>query len=232
MNRFFILFLFGPKKLAPKNFKTAMETLLQASIHDSLQFHLHSNAIFLSERLYAEFRTLSNLHLLANCHVQNGQYKQAYNLLQSTAKDWQYSASENALLIQYLFAVCCCKLQKFVDAEKALEFLHSHQNDAHVLYLLGFVCRYTNKREKAIDYFKQALALNPMLWCAYEHLCQMGMLIYSVYVYIQADKLERTMFTTCLMLHLFSLILASRCFQPIKLNILPIKAPYLVITAV
>lgn len=151
-----------------------METLLQASIQDSLQFHLHSNAIFLSERLYAEFRSLSNLHLLASCHVQNGQYKHAYNLLLANAKDWKGTVTESALLVHYLFAVCCCKLQKYKEAESSLELLQAQQNDAHVFYLLGYVCRFTNKREKAMEYFKQALVINPMLWCAYEHLCQMG----------------------------------------------------------
>lgn len=41
--------------------------------------------------------------------------------------------------------------------------------------LLSFkLFRYTSRRAFAIDHFMQALAIDPLLWAAYEELCVLG----------------------------------------------------------
>lgn len=37
-----------------------------------------------------------------------------------------------------------------------------------------FTIRYTDRRTSAVDHFVQALALDPLLWSAYEELCMLG----------------------------------------------------------
>ena len=41
-------------------------------------------------------------------------------------------------------------------------------------YLLGRICRLSNRQKQAVQYFAAALALDPLLWCAYEELCILG----------------------------------------------------------
>ena len=41
-------------------------------------------------------------------------------------------------------------------------------------YLLGRVCRLSNRAKQAVQFFAAALALDPLLWCAYEELCILG----------------------------------------------------------
>ncbi|XP_010249534.1 PREDICTED: cell division cycle protein 27 homolog B isoform X2 [Nelumbo nucifera] len=47
-------------------------------------------------------------------------------------------------------------------------------NGAAGHYLLGLVYRYTDRRKSAVDHFKQALSMDPLLWAAYEELCILG----------------------------------------------------------
>ncbi|XP_020536417.1 cell division cycle protein 27 homolog B isoform X2 [Jatropha curcas] len=47
-------------------------------------------------------------------------------------------------------------------------------NSAAGHYLLGLIHRYTDRRKSAIHHFKQALAIDPLLWAAYEELCILG----------------------------------------------------------
>lgn len=48
-------------------------------------------------------------------------------------------------------------------------------NGAAGLYLLGRICRLTNRQAKAAEYYAKALRLDPLLWTAYEELCALGM---------------------------------------------------------
>ncbi len=41
-------------------------------------------------------------------------------------------------------------------------------------YLLGRICRLTNRQRQAVQHFAAALALDGLLWCAYEELCILG----------------------------------------------------------
>ncbi|CAI5463837.1 unnamed protein product [Closterium sp. Yama58-4] len=47
-------------------------------------------------------------------------------------------------------------------------------NGAAGLYLLGLICKATNRRQVAIRHFTSALALDPFFWSAYEELCILG----------------------------------------------------------
>lgn len=49
-------------------------------------------------------------------------------------------------------------------------------NGAAGFYLLGKICRLTNRHKVAQSYHKAALTLDPLLWSAYEELCMLGML--------------------------------------------------------
>ncbi|KAL9645999.1 hypothetical protein ABK040_000439 [Willaertia magna] len=65
-----------------------MDTLLRHFIHQSLAFHLHENAIFLSERLLAEFPSIPHLLLVAQCYYESNQYQIAYHLLKEHSSKW------------------------------------------------------------------------------------------------------------------------------------------------
>jgi len=47
-------------------------------------------------------------------------------------------------------------------------------NGAAGLHLLGNICRHTNRRKRAIDYYRLSLKLDPFLWTSYEALCELG----------------------------------------------------------
>lgn len=47
-------------------------------------------------------------------------------------------------------------------------------NGAAGFYLLGRICRLTNRHKVAQSYHKAALTLDPLLWSAYEELCMLG----------------------------------------------------------
>ena len=47
-------------------------------------------------------------------------------------------------------------------------------NGAVGLHLLGNICRHTNRRKRAIDYYRLSLNLDPFLWTSYEALCELG----------------------------------------------------------
>jgi anaphase-promoting complex subunit 3 len=87
-----------------------MEAILCDRVNYYLGFYLYDNATFLCERLYAEYTTESNLHLLATCFYQSGHPNRAFTVLQGS------TSAEN----RYLFALCCYKLEKLQEAETAL----------------------------------------------------------------------------------------------------------------
>ncbi|KAK1306571.1 hypothetical protein QJS10_CPA10g00053 [Acorus calamus] len=145
-----------------------METLLVECVQRSLGHFMHGNAIFLCERLCAEFPSELNLQLLASCYLHNNQAYSAYHILKGT----QMAQS------RYLFAVSCFHMDLLREAEAAL--LPANEANAEVPngaaghYLLGLVYRYTDRVKSAIDQFMQALAIDPLLWAAYEELCILG----------------------------------------------------------
>ncbi len=47
-------------------------------------------------------------------------------------------------------------------------------NGAAGYYLLGRICVLSNRHDPAIEHFSAALTLDPLLWSAYEELCNLG----------------------------------------------------------
>ncbi|KAL3613629.1 Cell division cycle protein 27 B [Castilleja foliolosa] len=144
-----------------------MEDILTDSVRNSLQHLMHRNAIFMCERLCAEFPSEKNLHLLASCYLQNNQAHCAYHILKGT----------HMAQCRYLFALSCFQMDLMNEAEAALSPNESSTevpSGAAGHYLLGLVYRYTDRRQSAINHFNQALSMDPLLWAAYEELCVLG----------------------------------------------------------
>ncbi|GAU36090.1 hypothetical protein TSUD_277010 [Trifolium subterraneum] len=76
---------------------------------------------------------------------------------------------------RYLFAISCFQMNLLSEAEAALcpanEPGAEVPNGAPGHYLLGQVYRYTDRKKSAINHFKQALLMDPLMWAAYEELC-------------------------------------------------------------
>ncbi|XP_077210505.1 cell division cycle protein 27 homolog B-like [Tasmannia lanceolata] len=145
-----------------------METLLVDCVQSSLRLFMHRNAIFLCERLCAEFPSELNLQLLASCYLHNNQAYCAYHILKGTKMAQS----------RYLFAISCFQMDLLREAEAALfpanEPNAEVPNGAAGHYLLGLIYRYTDRRKSAVDHFMQALSIDPFLWAAYEELCILG----------------------------------------------------------
>ncbi|KAK9275053.1 hypothetical protein L1049_022311 [Liquidambar formosana] len=145
-----------------------MEAILVDCVHNSLRHFMNRNAIFMCERLCAEFPTEMNLQLLAGCYLHNNQAYSAYHILKGT----QMAQS------RYLFAISCFQMDLLNEAEAALcptnEPSAEVPNGAAGHYLLGLIYRYTDRRKSAVHHFKQALSIDPLLWAAYEELCVLG----------------------------------------------------------
>ncbi|KAG9456605.1 hypothetical protein H6P81_001113 [Aristolochia fimbriata] len=129
---------------------------------------MNRNAIFLCERLCAEFPSELNLQLLASCYLRNNQAHCAYHILKGT----QMAQS------RYLFALSCFQMDLLHEAEAAL----CPANEPHIEvpngaaghYLLGLIYRYTDRKKSAVHHFMQALSIDPFIWSAYEELCILG----------------------------------------------------------
>ena len=165
-----------------------MESYLYECVRASLRGYLYRNATFLCERLCAEFPSESNVHLLATCYFRSNQAHRAYHVLKG-AKSRQ---------CRYLFALACLEMENLEEAEAAL--LGSLEQGvvdvaANSYYLLGVICRRSDRREAAIGHYIQALSLDPFLWSAYEDLCALGAdaeaaPIYGDMAAFQLQKLE------------------------------------------
>nr|CAB3468448.1 unnamed protein product [Digitaria exilis] len=169
----------------------AMETLMVDRIHSSLRLFMHRNAIFLCERLCAQFPSEANLQLLATCYLHNNQPYAAYHILKGK------KLPES----RYLFAMSCFRMNLLREAEdtlcpvnepnierirgavvsekiKAITFsvCSSIQvpSGATGNYLLGVIYRCTGRMSAAAEQFTQALTVDPLLWAAYEELCILG----------------------------------------------------------
>ncbi|XP_054818755.1 cell division cycle protein 27 homolog B [Prosopis cineraria] len=145
-----------------------MEGILIDCVQKSLRHFMHNNAIFLCERLCAEFPTEANLQLLAGCYLQSNQAYSAYHILKGS----QMAQS------RYLFAISCYHMGLLREAEAALcpanEPSAEVPNGAAGHYLLGLIYRYTDRRRSAVHHFKQALSMDPLMWSAFDELCILG----------------------------------------------------------
>ncbi|XP_065868198.1 cell division cycle protein 27 homolog B isoform X2 [Euphorbia lathyris] len=145
-----------------------MEAILVKSVENSLTQFLLKNAIFLCERLCAEFPSEVNLQLLARCYLNNNQAYCAYHILKGTEEPQS----------RYLFAFSCFQMDLLSEAEAAL--VPGNQPDSEVPngasghYLLGLIYRYTDRKENSVKHLKKALSIDPLFWTAYEELCMLG----------------------------------------------------------
>nr|XP_022904753.1 cell division cycle protein 27 homolog [Onthophagus taurus] len=152
---------------------------VQAAIWHCLNHYDYSDAIFLSERLYAEVKSDETLFLLATAYFRNSQIDHAYNIL----KD-KHGYNPQC---KYLFAKCAYELQKYFDAETVLlEHISCPTNNyddlimeygdqaAFVFLLLAKIAIKTERKQKAVEALKRALKINPFLWSGFEGLCKIG----------------------------------------------------------
>ncbi|XP_074278410.1 cell division cycle protein 27 homolog B isoform X2 [Silene latifolia] len=145
-----------------------MEAILVDSVQNSLRHFMHHNAIFVCERLCAEFPTEENLQLLATSYLRNNQAYAAYHILKGT----------HMAQSRYLFALSCFQMDLLKEAEAALSPANDSNleipNGAAGHYLLGLIYRYTDRGKIAVHHFNQALSIDPLFWSAYEELCVLG----------------------------------------------------------
>ncbi|CAL5041891.1 unnamed protein product [Urochloa decumbens] len=145
-----------------------METLMVDRVHSSLRLFLHRNAVFLCERLCAQFPSETNVQLLATCYLHNNQPYAAYHILKGK------KLPES----RYLFAMSCFRMNLLREAEDTLCPVNEPNievpNGATGHYLLGVIYRCTGRMSAAAEQFTQALTLDPLLWAAYEELCILG----------------------------------------------------------
>ncbi|XP_010535181.1 PREDICTED: cell division cycle protein 27 homolog A isoform X2 [Tarenaya hassleriana] len=145
-----------------------METILVNGVEKNLNQFMFKNAIFLCERLCAEFPSEVNMQLLARCYLGNNQAYCAYYILKGL----------KAPQSRYLFALSCVKLDHLVEAEAALlpgeDDVGEVAGGAAGNYLLGLIYRYTGRRHSSVEHFRMVLLLDPLFWEAYEELCMLG----------------------------------------------------------
>ncbi|XP_035821527.1 cell division cycle protein 27 homolog B isoform X10 [Zea mays] len=145
-----------------------METLMVDRVHSSLRLFMYRNAIFLCERLCAQFPSETNVQLLATCYLHNNQPYAAYHVLKGK------KLPES----RYLFATSCFRMNLLREAEEILCPVNEPNMEvpsgATGHYLLGVIYRCTGRISAAAEQFTQALTLDPLLWAAYEELCILG----------------------------------------------------------
>ncbi|CAH1998934.1 unnamed protein product [Acanthoscelides obtectus] len=149
---------------------------VQAAIWHCLNHYDYADAVFLSQRLYAEVKTDESLYLLATAYFRSGLKDHAYFIL----KDRTGTSPK----CRYLFGICAYELEKYAEAEAALlgsnstpddEFIKEYDEQAcFVWVLLGRIAAKTERKSLAIEAWKKALKLNPFLWTSFELLCEIG----------------------------------------------------------
>jgi anaphase-promoting complex subunit 3 len=168
---------------------SSVEATYTSLIQQYLSVLCIDNATFLAERFVAACKTSHSYYLLAICHYRAGSLRRAQRVLED-CKD------EHSPEMQYLLAKCYAELQQYGPAEDALLqncralFRKTEKDDidewiltttpspvpngAAGLQLMGYICRNSNRKERAMHYFRLALKLDPMMWTSYEALCEMG----------------------------------------------------------
>ncbi|KAK9745925.1 Tetratricopeptide repeat [Popillia japonica] len=151
---------------------------VQAAIWHCLNHYDFADAVFLSERLYAEVKSDDTLFLLATAYYRNRQIDHAYQIL----KD-KHGCSPQC---RYLFGSCAFEMQKYAEAEAVIMENVSSKNNfeeviniygdqaAFTLLLIAKIAAKTERRQRAVDALKRALKINPFLWSSFEMLCKLA----------------------------------------------------------
>ncbi|KAJ0264229.1 Cell division cycle protein 27 A [Hirschfeldia incana] len=165
-----------------------METLLVNCVEKNLAQFMFSNAIFLCERLLADFPSEVNLQLLARCYLSNNQPYSAYYILKGSKTPQS----------RYLFAFSCFKLDLLGEAEAALssteDSLEQVPGGAAGHYLLGLIFRYGGRKNSSVEQFRMALSCDPLCWEAYAELCSLGVAeeASAVFGNVASQRLQKT----------------------------------------
>ncbi|KAI0374677.1 protein prenylyltransferase [Pilatotrama ljubarskyi] len=155
-------------------------------IWSCLDADLHKSALFYAERYFVlDLKNHDARHLYATVLLESGQPHSAHRLVNVPAKETRCTGCLNIL------AKCCMKLGRHRQAREALEgCLRDHSytptqsmgfrtasafpNEAILCCQAGNSALKGNLHESAAMSYRQALALNPMLWEAFEGLCAIG----------------------------------------------------------
>ncbi|KAK8545220.1 hypothetical protein V6N12_026058 [Hibiscus sabdariffa] len=135
-----------------------MEAILTDCVQNSLRHFMLKNAIFLCERLCAEFPSEVNLQLLAACYLQNNQAYSAYHIL----KVFLYMKE-----CKQLNPATCLQYHAFI-------WIYLMKLKRLYVLLMSPMERYTDRKKSAIHHFRLALSIDPLLWAAHEELCILG----------------------------------------------------------
>ncbi|CAH4006891.1 cell division cycle protein 27 homolog isoform X1 [Pieris brassicae] len=145
---------------------------LQVIVWDCLNNYEYDNAIFLAERLHAEFNSEETAFLLGTCYYRAGRINETHNLLQNISLSLPQA--------RFLLAKCSVDLKFYKDAENALgtnmdvvvaEF---GEQAPYALQLLAKIYTITERKSKAAEAYRKALSLNPFMWKSFAQLCNMG----------------------------------------------------------
>jgi len=159
------------------------EDVLREQVEFSLAQSLPANALFLAEQLRALAPdSPETLRLLALCHQRAGCPAKALSLLRS-AREQARGALPNGCA--YLGALCCCEVGLWLEgigfllgtataASTEITEATPVPGGAPGLYLLGVLCRNSERRAEAEICFRRCLCTNPFMWCALDALCSMG----------------------------------------------------------
>ncbi|XP_050435840.1 cell division cycle protein 27 homolog isoform X2 [Adelges cooleyi] len=158
---------------------------VQAAIWHCINHYAYSDAIFLAERLCAEFDSDESTYLLATCYYRAGKPSQAYSILNG-----KKIVSEKC---KFLLARCCVDLHKLSEAETILtgnvgdlislsscstfiDSIVSNYGDSapFALQLISHIWWRSERAHLAAEACRKALFLNPFLWQSFQDLCDRG----------------------------------------------------------
>ncbi|KAK4876512.1 hypothetical protein RN001_009018 [Aquatica leii] len=158
---------------------SSIDQSFQAAIWQCLDNYDYLDAVFLSERLYAEVKTDDSLFILATAYYRSGKIDHTYHVLKNRP--------ESSPQCRYLLGNCAYEMQKYSEAEEALlgNSLSSSssfdniitnfgEQASFVLFLLAKILVKTERLVKAAEAFRKALKLNPFLWSCFVELCNLG----------------------------------------------------------
>ncbi|KAJ3038716.1 hypothetical protein HDV00_000376 [Rhizophlyctis rosea] len=151
-------------------------------IGELLEHQDTETALVLAERLAAAYPTYNEPpYLIAKAHLHAGAPHIAARALE---RQTSYPPS------RFLYAYCCYSLERQEEARRELQILKSQADKdgrieweapggsklklSQICSLIGKVERRMANVQNASDSFTKALQLDPLLWSAYQNLCEMG----------------------------------------------------------
>ncbi|KAH0495701.1 hypothetical protein TgHK011_009235 [Trichoderma gracile] len=181
---------------------TAVGSLLGQVVHYHLDNGSYDSALFFAERYAAQDPQSSDAaHLLSLCHLRLGDYRSAYDVSQPLG------CHGVNLGCSWVFAQACLALGRFTDGISALDKAKSlwwqkstmgkHSATTRsatpdcpaVLCLLGKLYRGYDDKNRAINYFEEALKQNAFYWDAFKALCDMGVVLRVPNIFQASDGL-------------------------------------------